>query len=277
MVTYCYFDGKIMSAKQAMVSIYDIGLLRGYGIYEALTTHNGKPFMLKEHLERFRRSANFLDLKIPMGDQELTQVIQELIVQNGYKESNIKFILTGGNIVAGIEFDSDFPTFYILVEEFSSLPEHFMTKGTSVITHEHQRQYPQFKTTNYITAVMLQKQRKEKGALEILYTSNGKVLECATSNFFIIKNNVLITPKENVLLGITRKVVIDLAQKNNIKVEERDITIEELHQADEAFLTASFKEVVPVVKVDEKMIGNGHVGPLSKKMFALFSEFTKHY
>jgi len=259
------------------VSVYDIGLLRGYGIYEAMTTHNKKPFMFADHLERFKKSAIFLDLKVPFSDAEIEEAVHDLIRANGFKETNIKFILTGGAALGGIDYDRDFPTFYILAEEFSAIPEKYLTDGATLISHEHQRQYPQYKTTNYITAVMLQKTRKEKNALEVLYTSQGKVLECSTSNFFIVKDGKIITAKENVLLGITRKVVIDLARKAGLNVEERDISVQELRSADEAFLTASFKEVVPVVSIDGALVGSGRVGEKTKKVLDLFQKFTASY
>lgn len=277
MATFCYLNGKIMSAAQAKISILDIGVLRGFGIYEAMTTHNKKPFMLEDHLERFRKSADFAGLKVPITDEEIKEAMATLIKRNGYVETNIKFILTGGTALGGIEYDPDFPTFFILAEEFSALPESFLTEGASVITAEHLRQFPKYKTTNYINAVMLQKKRSEAGALEILYHFDGKVLECATSNFAIVKNGKIITAKDNILHGITRKVTLDLARKNGIPVEEREYTLQELFDADEAFLTASFKEVVPVVKVDDKTIGNGKVGPITKKLVALFTDFAKKY
>lgn len=276
MAKYCYLNGKIMTVGQAKVSIYDIGLLRGYGIYEAFTTHNKKPFMLKDHLARFRNSAAAVDIKVPASDEEITEAVQDLIQHNGYHETNVKFILTGGTAVGGIDYDRDFPTFYILAEEFSPLPESFITNGAKLITYEHARQYAEYKTTNYITAVKLQKVMKEKKALEILYTSEGKILECATSNFFLVKNGTLITPKAHVLMGITRKVVVDLA-KTKFPIVERDILVKELEEADEAFLTASFKEVVPVVQIDELKIADGNVGPLTKEIIKLFSDLTKNY
>ena len=141
---------------------------------------------------------------------------------------------------------------------------------------EHGRQFMSYKTTNYIQAVLLQKERKEAGALEILYSFGGRVLECSTSNFFIVKNGRLITPKDDILLGITRKVTIDLARPS-IKIEERPLGIEETFAADEAFLTSSFKEIVPVVAIDGKKIGGGKVGPITKKLMGSFHRFAKKH
>jgi branched-chain amino acid aminotransferase len=190
---YCYLNGEILLEKDAKVGIFDIGLLRGYGVYEALTTHNKKPFMLDDHLVRFRNAAKSLDLKVPKTDQEIIEIIDTLIKKNGFAESNIKFILTGGNTINAIEYDFEKPTFYIFIEEFKAVPNTFLTDGCSVITHEHQRQYSESKTINYIMAVKLQKLIREKGAIDALYVSNNLVLECSTSNFFIVKNGKLIT------------------------------------------------------------------------------------
>lgn len=274
MPPFCYLNGVIMPVAEARVGIYDIGLLRGFGIYEALTTSGGVPFMWKEHIERFRASAKRLDIKVPASDEELRRAVDELISRNGYAETNIKFILTGGTAANSIEYNPDSPTFYILAEEFIPLPEKNFTEGCSLVTFEYQRQLPEYKTIDYLQAVMLQKMRKEKGALEVLYTWEGNALEAATSNFFIVKSGVLATPLKGVLHGITRRAVIECARPH-FKIEERDVSVEEIFSADEAFITSSFKEVVPVVRIDGKPIGEGKVGEVVPRVLALFREFAR--
>jgi branched-chain amino acid aminotransferase len=271
---YCYLNGKILPVQDAMVSVYDIGLLRGYGIYEGITTYKNKPFRLADHLARFRSSAKALDLAIPSSDEEIEKAILSLVEKNGFERTNLRLILTGGNTIAGIEFDANKPTFYILAEEYKSLPSGMYTSGASLITHEHQRTLPEYKTINYITAVQVQKERKAQGAIEVLYVSNGKVLEAATSNIFIVKDGVVITPKNNVLAGITRKVVIGVAQKK-YKVAEREVTVDELFSADEAFLTASYKEIVPITTIDGKKIADGKVGEVTQLLMNDFKEYTE--
>jgi branched-chain amino acid aminotransferase len=133
------------------------------------------------------------------------------------------------------------------------------------------RELPEYKTTNYIRAVNLQNWRKEEGAIEILYTYDNEILECATSNIFIVKDKILITPNENILKGVTRKVVLELAE-GKYKTEERPIYEEELKNADEIFITSSFKDIVPIVKIDDFKIANGQVGPITKE---LIKEFAK--
>jgi branched-subunit amino acid aminotransferase/4-amino-4-deoxychorismate lyase len=143
-------------------------------------------------------------------------------------------------------------------------------------TVDFRRELAEIKSINYIEAVLLQKRRKELGALEMVYVKDGVVYECLGSNIFIVKNGRLITPKDSIVYGITRKVVLDLAREY-FPVEERPVSAEEMFSADEVFITGSFKEVVPVVRIDDKGIGNGAVGPICARIIELFSEFTRTY
>lgn len=272
MTSYCYLNGEIIPVSDAKVGVYDMGLLRGFGIYEALATSNRRPFMLDAHMERFRRSTDRVGLTIPVTDQEFARILDELIEKNipVGKEAAIRIILTGGTAIAGIEYDREKPTFYILVEEMAQLPAPVFEYGCSVTVVDHQRQFPESKTINYIEAVTHQAARKAAGALEILYVHEGKMLECATSNFFIVKNGVIATPKENILLGITRKAAIIAANNAGLPVEEREVTVEEMYAADEAFLTSSFKDVVPVVLIGEHAIGDSKPGPTTRKVMDAF-------
>jgi len=258
------------------VSVLDIGLLRGYGIYEGIAAFRGKPFRFADHWNRFVSGAHILNLNIPITEEKAEKVIGEIIEKSGYGErANVRFILTGGKTLGGIEYDFDNPTFYIVAEKWEPLSSDLYEKGAKLITYRHLRELPEYKTINYIRAVNLQNFRKEEKALEILYVYDGEVLECATSNIFIVKNKILITPVENVLKGITRKVVLELAEQNNIKIEERPVREEELKTADEVFITSSFKDIVPIVKIDDFMIGSGEVGDMTKNLMSKFAEIIK--
>ncbi len=274
--TYCYLNGSIVPLTEAKVGVYDIGLLRGFGIYEALVVRHGKPFRFEDHMERFVRSAAQLGLVIPASADEIKTAILALAIRNGYKDAVVRLILTGGEAIGGIEYDGTKPTFYILVEEFVPLDQKYFTEGCSLMPFDHQRQFAALKTTNYIQAVLLQTERKKAGALEILYTANGMVLEAATSNFFVVKGGTVVTPKEHILGGITRKVAIELASKV-YTVEEREITLDEVYAADEAFITSSFKDIVPVVKVGEHTIGAGTPGPVTKDLMQRMHEYIENY
>lgn len=292
---YCYFNGKIVPASTAYLKFNDIGILRGYGIFDFLRTYNGRPFLLKEHLIRFRRSANLLHIKVPVSQTQLPIIINKLLLKNKFKESEIRLVLTGGPTPDGISYSN--PSIFILVEKAQVLPKIIYKNGINLITCEYQREVPQAKTLNYITAIRTQPQKNKQKAFEILYIFQGNVLECTTSNFFIFKrgsekgnnrftfpserrnqgslifkNNILVTPKDNILIGTTRNLVLKLA-KNKFKIQERDIKVDELKSATEAFITASNKEIVPVVKIDNKTVGNGKVGKNTKQLMDLFHKY----
>lgn len=274
----CYLNGEFVPLEEAKVGVYDMGLLRGFGIYEALTTFHRKPFRFDDHMERFRRSAVGLNIHIPLSDDEMRNVLATLIasnVQEG-REAVVRIVLTGGEAIEGIMYNPEKPTLYVLVEELVPLPEESFSKGVSVTVYDFQRQFPESKTTNYIQAALLQEERKRAGALEILYTADGQVLECATSNFFIVKDGRILTPKEHILFGITRKVVLEVA-KPHFPIEERAVSIKEMYEADEAFLTSSFKDVVPVIQVGGNRIGDGTVGKVTKKVMDVFRSYTESY
>lgn len=272
MQQYCFFNGTIMPVEDAHVSVYDIGIIRGYGIYEALQTYHKKPLFLKEHLDRLRASSKALHIEIPYSDAELESAILQLVERNGHAETNIRILLTGGRAIHSIDFDPKAPTFYILADRHEPIDSALYEQGCKVITFEHQRLYPQFKTTNYMTAVNLQKEKKEKGALEIIYHHDGKVLEAATSNFFMVEGDTIVTAKRDVLPGITRMKVLD-AISGKFKVDVRDVLIQEFNDATEAFLTGSYKDVLPVVQIDDKQVGDGKVGKYTKEIMALFKDY----
>ena len=271
---YCYLNGKIVTSDKLLVSGYDIGLLRGYAVYDGITTHNKKPFYLSAHLDRFRKSSLRLGLKIPLTDAAITKIIETLIKKNGFHRANLRLILSGGETIDGIEYRASRPTFFIIAEKWNPLPKHLYEKGGKLITENHLRFMPETKTTHYITAVKLQSKRKKAKAVEILFVSNGEVLECSTSNIFMFIGDVLVTPQDNILLGITRRAVLDIAEKH-FKIEERTITMAELMKASEIFVTSSFKDIVPIVKIDRKIVGGGRVGKNTRKLMKLFSELTK--
>lgn len=278
MPPFCYLNGKIVPVAEACVGVYDIGLLRGFGIYEGLVSYNRHPFMLADHLARLHRSAESMSLKIPVSDADIGSAMETLIARNipEGKEALIRVILTGGTAIHGIEYNYETPTFYILVEEFSPIDPRYLEEGCHVTVFEHHRQIAESKTTNYTQTVILQKDRKKAKALEVLFVSDGKVLEGGGSNFFIVKDWRIITSKKGILAGVTRKVVIDLARAK-FSVEEREVATEEMYAADEMFITGSFKEVVPVVQAGDKTIGNGKVGEVTKEVMKLFREFTRNY
>jgi branched-chain amino acid aminotransferase len=273
---FAYLNGQILPLSEAKIAVNDIGISRGYGIYDGMTSYQGKPFRFEDHIRRFRASAAALDLRVLETDSQIYAALLKLIELSGFNRTNFRMILTGGPVLSGIEFDPAKPTFVILAEEHKQLPQSLYERGGTLISEAFMRYLPEHKTTNYIHAVRLQDKRKETEAIEILYVHDGKALECATSNIFAVKDGVLVTPQRDILKGITRNVVLELAREQGIKTLERDLPIEELLASDECFITASFKEVVPIVSIDGTPIGNGEVGKTTRLLMDLFAAYTKH-
>lgn len=270
MKPYWYLNGKVKRADELGLPLNDLGLLRGYGVFDFLRTHGGKPFLLREHLDRFFRSAKMLDLTMPVSRRELERTITLLLKKNHFKESIVRPIITGGASVDGITLGAK-PSLLILVVPAHEQPKERYTKGIALKTIEYQRLLPEVKTLNYILAVKHQKGLKRAGAYELLFISEGKVLECSSSNVFIVKKGTLITPKKNILVGTTRNFVIRIARKE-YEVAERDVKVSELWSADEVFITASNKAVMPVARIDGRRIGNGRVGPVARRLLQLYEE-----
>lgn len=277
---FCYFNGKIVSADCALIHPNDLGVLRGYGVFDVLKTVNGKIFLFDEHFKRLSDSANYMGVKLPAKKNEIEEIVKKLILKNkisGGKQASIRIVLTGGRSTDVMHFDSKKPTFYILVSEFKPLADDLFKKGVKLATVDHSRDAAEIKTTNYVEAVRTinQRQKKEK-FFEILYVSNGVILEASTSNFFVFIGDKLITPKDSILKGITRNLVIKLAKKK-FEVEERELKTDELSLATEAFIAATNKDIVPVVQIDDKKIGNGKPGPNTKLLMEILKEFVRKY
>jgi branched-chain amino acid aminotransferase len=269
---FSYVNGKILPHKKARIPADDIGLSRAFGIYDGIMTYGGRPFEIKRHYARLSRSAKRLGLRVPVSAAELERVILALIKRNAFKQPIVRVLLTGGTTLRGIDFDARKPTLIVLLEELSQPLASAYQSGVRVITYEYERQIPEAKTINYIAAVRLQPKMRKAKATEAIYTSNGKALEATTSNLFIVKKGVIATPKDNILGGITRQVVIELAKQAGYRIRLRPISVKELLAADEVFLTSSFKEVLPVSHIDGKRIGRP--GPVTKDLMARFCART---
>lgn len=273
---YCYLNKKIVPLNKARINPNDIGLLRGYAVFDFLRTYNGKLFLLKNHFNRLRKSANELNLKIPRSESNVKKIIKTLLKKNKMPEAGVRIILTGGNMKNDMN-PGNAPTMLILTEKLKKLPKNVYSTGAKLITFEYQRDVPLAKTTDYLMAIKLQPLRRQNEAIEILYTKNGLILECTTGNFFIFKNKTLITPKNNVLIGTTRNLVIKLAKKAKFSVEERNLPLNEIKSANETFITATTKEIVPIIQINGQKIGNGKIGKNTRILMELFQEYTQNY
>jgi branched-subunit amino acid aminotransferase/4-amino-4-deoxychorismate lyase len=274
MIVSCYLNGQTLPTGKHTIAINDLGLLRGYAIFDFCRTANGKPFLLPLYLTRFRNSARLMDLDLMYSNEQITAAVYELLEMSKLPFAGIRFLLTGG--YTEDSFTPTRPNFMITIEELSQVPAEVAENGVKLMSYEYQREMAEVKTTNYTVALRLRKRVQEQNAYDILYHSNGNVLELTRSNFFIVKDNTVITAATNILQGITRQTVLHLA-KAQYKVEVREVKLTELAQADEAFFTGTNKKIVPVVQVDDLTIGNGKAGKVTKNLYQAFLEYEKTY
>lgn len=266
-----FVNGKYLTESKASISVNDLGLQRGYGVFEVIRTFNKKPFLLEQHLDRLFHSAKLINLTIPYKKSEITQTILSLINKNRANEFFIKIIVTGGDSSDGISLGKK-PTIIVIVKPLTSID---VQSGIKLITVNYIRDIPPAKTLNYIELIKNNLYLKKQKAYTLLYIFKNKVLEGATCNIFIIKKNIIKTPKSNVLNGITQRIVISLIENNSkYSVSQENISLKELIRADEVFITSTTKGVVPVVRIDNNKIADGKPGKITKDIIKIFNEFT---
>jgi branched-chain amino acid aminotransferase len=248
---------------------------RGYAVFDFFRTINGIPLFITDHLDRFYASAIGLHLIVRKKNGELATIIHELIKRSSLSEAGIRIMLTGG--YSSDNYHPAEPNLLITCHPVKTATGADFERGYSIITHEYQRELPHIKNINYIMAVWLQPLMKEKKADDILYFRNSIITEFPRSNVFIItKDKKLVTPAHNILAGVTRKNVLALAAEK-MDVEKRDITTEELMNAAEVFLTSTTKRILPIVKIDNKIIGNGKPGKITTVLYEAFLELENSF
>lgn len=270
-----YLNGKFIPKSKAAISLWDLGLLRGYGVFDFIVTYNGGiPFLLDKHLKRLFKSAGMIGLDIPWTLDQLKLLVTKTVRKNSDgKEKIIRIIVTGGETKDGISPGTK-PTLAVMVYDRKRFPRKYYQNGIKVITYDYNRESPQAKSLNYIQAVKAVNLARKKSAVEAIYIYKklNKVYEGTQSNIFIIKDQNIYTPDGETLPGITRELIFNLSRKL-YPTTMREMTIDELFSADEIFLSASNKEIMPVIKVDNKVIGNGKPGEVTKKIMLEFKKF----
>ncbi len=274
-----YIDGAWVHPEQASISVHDLAILRGYSAFEALRTYDRRPFHLDEHLERLTHSAELIDLDLPCTHEQLSAIIRESIARNAYRHAVVRILVTGGESEDGVMAVGK-PKLLVMITPLGERNMERFARGIALITTRLQRDVPEAKTSNYTSAVRALKEAARRGADDALFVNNLEhVQEATRSNFFLFCGDTLVTPREEVLIGITRNVVLDLA-RGRFPIEERPILLAELAQADEAFITSSSKEITPVVRIDEHVIGSGKPGPrtteLEQRFIALIERGDWH-
>ena len=277
---FCYCNGVFLPLHEISLNPYDLGLLRGYAVFDVMSVENGKPFLLEEHWQRLVRSAETLCLMLPVTLQEYQDIIMELIAKNGGSDApaiSIRTVLSGGVAEDAYTPRVGQETFLILIEAAHKLPPSMYALGVKLLPLEYARQFSWAKVANHIASIRTLAEKREAGALEALYVSNGMVLEAATSNVALVRDGGIVVPADGVLAGITLEKVLALAAALHIPIERRTVTVAEFLQADEVFLTASNKRVVPVTRIGDTTIKDGKPGKVTRQLMAAFDEFVKQY
>ncbi|TAE39460.1 MAG: aminotransferase IV [Runella slithyformis] len=271
---YCYFNGELMPVEQAAFKTNDLSVLRGYGMFDYFRTYNGVPFQWDWYWQRFKNSAATLRLPLPLTQTQTADILAELYKLAQTPEVSYRFVLTGGYSPDSVNMVQ--PNLLILTENLPKDNPEGRIKGIKLLPYEFVRDMPEVKTTNYLHMVRLAQEMKSQNAADLLYHKDGEISELTRSNFFIFKGDTLITPDRNILHGITRRYVMELAAPL-FKIEVRPLRMEELLEADEAFTTSSTKWVMPIVQIGRQIIGNGLPGQRTLKLWQLFEESVKNY
>jgi len=278
-----YFNGKFVEKKDAKVSVFDHGFLYGDGAFEGIRTYKCLVFKLQEHIDRLYETMHTLMIQCPLTKKQMIKAIVDTLKENDIKDGYIRVIVTRGEGDLGLDPRKckGKPGIIIIADKITLYPAELYKKGMAIITVPTMRNHPealnpQLKSLNYLNNILAKIEANNSGFNEaIMLDTSGYVAECTGDNIFIVKNGKLITTIRGRLVGITRQVVLDLAKKLKIPIWEGDITRHEIYNAEECFLTGSAAELIPVVKVDGRVIGSGKPGPITKRLRKLFSEATK--
>ncbi len=259
---FAIVNKELLPAAGASLHISDLAIQRGYGIFDFFKTLNGQPVFLEDHLDRLYYSAEKMLLSAGLPDRETFKTLLNALLQkNNLPDSGVRITLTGGYAVDGYNIAA--PNL-LITQQPITFNSQVADKGIRLVSYEHQRQLPHVKTIDYLVAVWLQSYIREQQADDVLYHWNGIITECPRSNFFIVTTQQkVLTPQRNVLKGITRKQVLQLAV-NGITIETADINLDDVQNAREAFITSTTKGILPVSSFNGVVISNGVTGPVTK-------------
>ena len=279
-------NGRITGDQDAVVSVFDHGFLYGEGIYETMRTYNGRPFLYDRHMRRLRRSARMMSLAVPFTDEELAGRIRDTIAGARLpREAYIRVLVTRG--VGELSYDlsaTPTPSTVIIVKpQIDPAPEAY-TSGIRVVIVDVIRNHPasvnpMIKSNNLMNSALAMQQALARGAFEgVMRNYRGELSECTTANLFVVKEGAALTPplESGLLPGITREFLFDVGKDVGVDVREQVLTDDDLFGADEAFLTSTTREAVPIVRVDDRTIGSGKPGPVTGKLLEGFRRVARN-
>lgn len=281
-----YINGRYYDKDEACISVFDHGLLYGDGVFEGIRIYSGRIFKVKEHIKRLYMSAKAIHLDLPFTIEKMEETVTECVRTNKTKNGYIRLVVTRGNGDLGISpVTCEKATVIIIVADIKLYPEEYYTKGIKIITASTRRLHPdgidpRIKSLNYLNNILAKIQAAQAGCLEaVMLNQEGYVTECTGDNIFIIVNGELLTPSPvcGALNGITRQTVIELAESTGMQTSSLFLTQYDLYTADECFLTGSGAEIIPVIKIDGIMVGNGKPGIVTEKLMQAFRDKIHTY
>lgn len=283
MTAKVYINGQYFAPEDAKISVFDHGLLYGDGVFEGLRIYHGKVFRLEQHVRRLYDSAKAIWLEIPMAPAEMEAAVLDAVVQSGFTDGYIRLVVTRGAGTLGLDPNrTSNPQTIIIVDKIALYPAEFYENGLEIITASTIRNHPaalspRIKSLNYLNNIMAKIEGNKAGCLEALMLNHkGEVAECTADNIFIVRDGKLLTPPTDagILEGVTRDVVIELALEANIPFAEKTLSRHDVYVADECFMTGTAAEVIAVVKIDDRRIGTGKPGPITRRLKELFQQLT---
>ena len=278
-----WMNDSLVDKDEALISVFDHGLLYGDGVFEGIRIYHGQIFQCNAHLDRLCLSADVIRLKIPYGRKVLRQAIQDTAAANNLTDAYVRLVVTRGPGTLGLNpFLCSKPSTFIIVDQISMYSKQMYQEGIGVIIARHRRTHqsmlePDVKSLNYLNNIHAKMESVDAGVPEaVMLNHDGYVTEASGDNIFIVKDGQIITPppEAGILLGITRSVVMHLASEMGVSVLEKNLLPEELYEADECFLTGTGAEVIAVTSVDGRPVGKGTVGPITSKLLRSFTEFV---
>ena len=276
---WVYVNDRFVPQEQAVVSVFDHGFLYGDGVYETLRAYRGRVFQLADHLARLERSGSRIRLHMPVGRERLASLLRESLRRNQLQEAYLRVTVSRGGGEIGLDPAlCKSPTLVIIAKPFQPYPDAFYTDGVAVIIATTIRNLPealppQVKSLNFLNNILAKMEATAASAHEaLLLNHRGDVAEGTTSNVFVVQGERLRTPAVEcgILEGITRQLVLQLAHDAGIQTEETRLAVDELLRADECFLTNTTQEILPVTRVDGKMVGDGRPGAITRRLHGLF-------
>lgn len=279
-----YINGSFFPQEEAKISVFDHGLLYGDGVFEGLRSYVGKVFRLEQHVRRLYESARAICLEIPLSQEQMCKAINDSVKKNGLTDGYIRAIVTRGAGTLGLDPNRcSNPQVIIIADTIALYPQELYDNGLEIITTSITRNHPsalspRIKSLNYLNNILAKIEGLKAGCIEALMLNHkGEVAECTGDNIFLVRDEVLYTPPldAGILAGVTREAVIELARAAGTEVQEVSITKHDVYVADECFLTGTAAEVIPVVKVDDRPIGDGKPGPVTKDLTERFHQLAR--